>query len=234
MFSKKLGRESITMEKKISAAIFDLDGVIADTAHLHFKAWKACAKILDIEIDEAFNEQLKGIDRVTSFQRILDYGNVTVSQEIFDDMIKNKNECYVSSLQTLTSDDILPGILSFLKELIANDVKLAVASASFNAPAILEKLGIIDYFQIIVNPGTVKNGKPAPDIFIEAARLLNVPIEQCIGIEDAPAGIDAIVSANIMAIGIGKDELKEHGADIVYETTAQLNYKEIEELFTEK
>lgn len=207
----------------MKAVIFDLDGVITDTASYHFKAWKQLAAELGIEIDEQFNEQLKGISRIESLERILSKGNVLeqYSAEEIHRLAEQKNEVYKELINGLSSADILPGILPFLKELKENDIKIALASASKNAPFILEKLEINPFFDTIVDPASLSKGKPDPGIFLKAAEQLSVNDTDCVGIEDAPAGVDAINAASMVSIGIGSPE-QLGKAHVVFPSTEQL------------
>lgn len=188
---------------ELKGVLFDLDGVITDTAKYHFKAWKLIADNLGIYIDESFNEELKGIDRVNSLKKILALGSKDLSDEEQSILLDEKNEYYLSLLGELSKDDILPGIASLLEELKENDIKVSIASISQNAPYILDKLELTEYIDAIADPKSVAHSKPAPDIFIEAARLINVPLDSCIGIEDAVAGIEAIHRAKVKSVGIG-------------------------------
>jgi beta-phosphoglucomutase len=214
----------------MKAVIFDLDGVITDTASYHFKAWKQLAAGLDIEIDEQFNEELKGISRIESLERILAKGNKLeqFTAEEIEQLASRKNEEYLELINSISSADILPGILPFLQELKSRSVKIALASASKNAPFILEKLGINHYFDTIVDPSSLEKGKPAPDIFLRAAEQLSVPATECAGIEDAPAGVDAINAAAMVSIGIGSS-VQLGKADLVLPSTAELNYEIVEQ-----
>ncbi|WP_066068956.1 beta-phosphoglucomutase [Neobacillus soli] len=210
----------------MKAVIFDLDGVITDTASYHFKAWKQLAASLEIEMDEQFNEQLKGISRIESLEKILAKGKKLdqyTEQEIHQ-LAQQKNEVYKELINGLTSADILPGILPFLQELKENSIKIAIASASKNAPFILEKLEINQYFDTIVDPDSLKKGKPAPDIFLKGAEQLFVHSSDCVGIEDAPAGVDSINAASMVSIGVGSsDQLRK--ADVVLSSTEKLTYE---------
>ncbi len=200
--------------------LFDLDGVICDTAGLHYLAWKKLANELGGDIDEEFNETLKGVDRTESLKRILAHINVDLNSERFNEMMTLKNDWYVESLNTLSGNDVLPGMLEFLNELKENNIKIAIASASKNAPNILNKIGVMDFVDSIANPDDVKENKPAPDIFLLAAKQLGLTNDECIGIEDSQAGIDALNSAQIDSISIG-DTLK--GATIAVNNTSQVN-----------
>lgn len=205
-------------KENIKAVLFDLDGVITDTAKFHFEAWSRTAAEVGITLPHDFEENLKGIDRINSMKRILEFGNVTLSEEDFEAKLTEKNDFYVSLLSDLTKEDILPGIVEFIAECKENNIKLAIASVSKNAPVILTKLGIIDAFDYICDPATLKNGKPDPEIFVNCAEALNVPFENCVGIEDAVAGVESIKGANIFAVGIG--ELEK--ADIILKSTSEL------------
>ncbi len=203
----------------IKGIIFDLDGVITDTAKFHYKAWKRLASRLGIDIDEDFNEGLKGVSRMDSLKRILEHGNVLdkYSREDLEALAEDKNEGYKKLLEDLKKEDILDGIEDFINEIRYNNIKIGLASVSKNAPMILDKLGLIDKIDFIADPAKVEKGKPAPDIFIEAARGLGLDIKDTIGIEDARSGVDAMKACNMRSVGIGVD------ADLRLESTSQLS-----------
>lgn len=211
--------------KKVEAFIFDLDGVITDTAHYHFKAWQNLAKQVGISIDEAFNEKLKGISRIESLTLILAHGGILnryTSKEI-EVLANQKNQEYVTYLADMQSKDIYPGILQLLKDIKASGRKIALASASKNAPQILEALNITEYFDYIVDPEEVVAGKPAPDIFLRGAQAVGANPENCVGIEDAVSGIQAILAAKMFAIGVGtKQQMEAAGANLVVSDTSEL------------
>ena len=197
------------------AVLFDLDGVITDTAEYHCQAWKALAEELGIAgVDRTFNEQLKGVSREDSLKKILELGGkaATYDAESFAQLAKQKNENYVQMIQKVGPDDIYPGILDLLKDLRAKNIKIALASASKNGPFLLEAMGLSTYFDAIADPAKVAASKPAPDIFLAAAAGVGVPITLCIGIEDAQAGIAAIKAAGALPIGVGSAE--DLGTDI--------------------
>lgn len=209
----------------VKAVLFDLDGVITDTAEYHYVAWKQLAAELNIEIDREFNEQLKGVSRMESLERILRHGgrehDFTVDAKIA--LATKKNNQYVQLLDQVTPQDVYPGIRELLLELKAAGVHAVICSASKNAPQILKSLELTELFDYIVNPDEVAHGKPAPDIFLRGAEAVGVPAEHCVGIEDAQAGIEAIKSAHMAAVGIGEEQLlKASGADVVLPTTKQL------------
>lgn len=208
--------------------VFDLDGVITDTAKYHYIAWKELAAEIGIEIDLKFNEQLKGISRMDSLERILTLGNkndayTEVEKEA---LATKKNTHYVQLLQSLTPDDLLPGVKTFLDEAKTKNIPCAIASASKNAPFILDKLGVMQDFDTIVDPATLKKGKPDPEIFIQAALALGIEPAEAVGFEDAQAGIDGIKAAGMYAVGVYSGE-ELHGADVIVEKLTDLNIDEL-------
>lgn len=190
---------------KPQAIIFDLDGVITDTAHLHFLAWKQIADEIGIQIDEVFNDSLKGISRMESLRRILQHGGKegAFSSEECVALATRKNALYVDSLRELTSRSVLPGIRELLGELRTQGIPIGLASVSLNAPVILQALDIEHYFDFCADAAKITLSKPDPEIFIAACRGLGVTPAECIGIEDAQAGIDAINASGMRSIGIG-------------------------------
>lgn len=212
----------------IEAFIFDLDGVITDTAKFHYLAWKELGLKIDIEIDEEFNESLKGISRMESLERILIKGNkqndFTLKEK--EDLANDKNKYYVELIKHISPKDILPGIENLLNEIKLNNIKIGLASASKNATMVLNNLGLNSYFDFIADAAKCKNSKPNPEIFIMAANGLDVDPLNSIGIEDAMAGIDAINSANMYSVGVGdKDSLNK--ANIVFENTQTIDFNQI-------
>lgn len=204
----------------IRAVLFDLDGVITDTALFHYQAWKALTNKLGGDISEEFNEKLKGVDRKNSLKIILDANEIVLSDKEFNDALIWKNNLYTNYLDQLNEEHILAGIEEFMKELKEAGIKIVIASASKNAPYIISRLNLGDFVYAIASPDDVENNKPAPDIFLLAATLANVDTSECIGIEDAQAGIDALNSANIKSIAIGKTL---NNADINLENTNELS-----------
>lgn len=194
--------------------LFDLDGVITDTAEYHFLAWKKLADDLGISINREFNERLKGVSREDSLALILEHGNKQddISTEQFAQLAKEKNENYVEMIQAISPKDIYPGILELLTDLKNNGIKIALASASKNGPLLLDKMEISHFFDAIVDPASLAAGKPAPDIFLAAASAVDIDIKEAIGIEDAAAGVQAIKASGALPIGVG--EAKDLGDDI--------------------
>ncbi|EGO9502282.1 beta-phosphoglucomutase [Enterococcus faecalis] len=188
--------------------IFDLDGVITDTAKFHYQAWKALADSLGIPIDETFNETLKGISRMDSLDRILAHGHrenaFTPAEK--EALAQKKNDHYVQLLEHLTTEDVLPGVVPLLQQAQARHIPCAVASASKNAPLILEKLGVRAYFATVVDPDSLSKGKPDPEIFLAAADSIGVLPQNTIGFEDAQSGIDGLKAAGIYAVGLSASQ----------------------------
>ncbi|WP_264566445.1 beta-phosphoglucomutase [Flavobacterium sp. N3904] len=191
--------------KKSKGFIFDLDGVIVDTAKYHFLAWKKIANELGIDFTLEHNELLKGVSRVRSLDIILELGKVEASQEDKNKWLIQKNEDYLSYLVDMDESEILPGVMTVLKFLKENNQPIALGSASKNARPILEKTGTLPYFDAIVDGNDVVNAKPDPEVFLHAARLLNVANEDSIVFEDSVAGIQAANIANMVSVGIGEE-----------------------------
>lgn len=211
----------------MKGAIFDLDGVITDTAKFHFEAWSQLAKEqFGLELPAEFEAQLKGISRTDSLVKILEFGNILdqYDEEQIAQLAEKKNGYYLKAIDTLTKDDILPGITDLIAQLKAHDVKLSIASASKNAPAILKKLGLYEKFDAIADPSKVANGKPAPDIFLAGAKAVDLDPRDCVGVEDAVSGVAAIKAANMTAVAVG-DPKELSQADAVVNTTADFSYE---------
>jgi len=189
------------MNKK--AFIFDLDGVIVDTAKYHFLAWQKLANKLGIEFTHEHNESLKGVSRVRSLDIILELGNIQASQEDKNKWLVQKNEEYLSYLVDMDESEILPGVLKVLEYLKNKNQFIALGSASKNARPILEKTKIMHFFDAIVDGNEVSNAKPDPEVFLRAAQLVGVSNENAIVFEDSVAGIQAANIANMISVGIG-------------------------------
>ena len=212
----------------MKAFIFDLDGVITDSAEYHYLAWKALGEDLGISLDREFNETLKGVSRTESLERILRLGHREndFSPEEKEQLATKKNTHYVSLISKITSADILPGIETFLSELREAGYKIGMASASKNAQMVTRQLGLLHAFDHIVDAATVVNSKPHPEVFLRAAKALAVEPKDCVGVEDAVAGIEAIRAAGMFAIGIGdRNVLTE--ADLVFTDTRDLTLENV-------
>ncbi len=195
-------------------AIFDLDGVLVDTAKLHFQAWLRLAKKLEIPFTEADNERLKGVSRDESLNILLSLGNVSLPASDRVALANQKNRWYVDLIETLTSSDLLPGAQHCLTELQQRGIPIALASASRNAMAVLKRLGIAHHFRVVLDGNSVTKAKPDPEIFLRAAAAIATEREDCVAFEDAPAGIRAAHAGSMYAVGVGKpDDLPE--ADVV-------------------
>jgi len=195
------------MSTRFKAVIFDLDGVITDTAHYHFLAWKRLADSVDAPFDEAFNEQLKGVDRMGSLELILARAPRTYTPEEKRALADAKNGHYQDLIATMTPGDLLPGALRALEEVRAAGLKIGLASVSRNAFTVLDRLGIRDRFDDVVDAATVVNGKPDPEIFLTAAAHLGVDPKDCLGVEDAAAGVASIKDAGMFAVGVGNPDV---------------------------
>jgi beta-phosphoglucomutase len=211
------------------AFIFDLDGVIVDTAKYHFLAWQKLAQELGIEFTPEHNEDLKGVSRVRSLDIILDLGNIQASQDEKDKWLYEKNELYLSYLVDMNQSQLLPGILPVLKFLKENNQYIALGSASKNARPILEKTDIIQYFDAIVDGNDVTNAKPDPEVFLRACQLVFVSPEDSIVFEDSVAGIQAANSARMKSIGIGDKEIL-HEAEYIFPDFTSINEQFIRSL----
>ncbi|MFK4303893.1 MULTISPECIES: beta-phosphoglucomutase [unclassified Paenibacillus] len=215
----------------MKAVIFDLDGVITDTAEYHFQAWDSLAAALGIPFDREFNEQLKGISRTESLDKILARGEADAyTAEDKLELAARKNTEYQRLISALTPADVLPGIHALLMELRDARIGIALASASKNAAFILDRLELTHYFDSVVDVTAIRHGKPDPEIFLTGAVNLGVQPAGCIGIEDAQAGIQAIKSAGMFAVGVGTPSQMQ-GADIVVATTAELSLRMLEAHF---
>ncbi len=192
---------------KIKAIIFDLDGVIVDTARFHYIAWKNLANELGFDFTEKDNERLKGVSRMTSLDILLKIGNIKIEKEKKYFYAEQKNQCYVEYINTMTPQDILPGVKNFLTKVKEEGYKIALGSASKNARTILIRVGLIDFFDSIIDGNKVTNAKPDPEIFLKAASELNVKPNECIVFEDAVAGVEAAIAGGMYCIGVGSEEI---------------------------
>lgn len=193
----------VSMKPELQAVIFDLDGVITDTSEFHYLAWKQLADEYGYTFSRDINEKLRGIGRLESLDIILEESGVSLSGDERFAHGELKNGYYKELLKTIKPENILPGISSFLAELKARNIRTALASASRNAPEVIKRLGIGGSFDVVMDAAAVKKGKPDPEIFVSAAERLNVEPENCVGVEDAEAGVDSIRAAGIFSVGIG-------------------------------
>jgi len=189
------------------AFIFDLDGVIVDTAKFHFLAWRKLANDLGFDFTQAQNEQLKGVSRVESLKKILKWGNLELTKEEFNRQMALKNENYLSYVEEMDETEILPGVPNVLNYLIENNIAFALGSASKNARTILKKINLYEKFDVIVDGTDVSKAKPDPEVFLIAAKKLNTEPENCVVFEDSVAGIQAANIGNMTSIGIGDEKI---------------------------
>lgn len=215
------------------AFIFDLDGVIVDTAKYHFLAWKKIANELGFEFTHENNELLKGVSRVRSLDIILEIGKVNASQEDKNRWLIQKNEDYLSYLVDMDKSEILPGVMDILNYLKERNQLIALGSASKNARPILQKTGTLAYFDAIVDGNDVSNAKPDPEVFLLAAKLLNTKPEDCIVFEDSVAGIQAANIGAMVSVGIGEASTL-HEAMHIFEDFTQMDKTFIDALIDSK
>lgn len=190
--------------------IFDLDGVIVDTAKYHFLAWQRLAKSLGIDFTKEENEQLKGVSRVKSLEKILAWGNKTISEDKFTELMGKKNEEYLSYIAEMDNNEILPDVPRVLETLIEKQQPISLGSASKNARIILDRVDLKKHFDAIVDGNDVSKAKPDPEVFLIAAKLLNIEPENCIVFEDSVAGVEAANTADMVSIGIGSKDVLGH------------------------
>jgi len=187
----------------IKAFLFDLDGVIVDTAIHHYHAWKRLANELGFDISEEFNEQLKGVSRVDSLNIILEHGGLTLPDEEKRDLAIRKNGWYLELVSRMTPDDILPGVPDFFAQTRKAGLLTALGSASKNAPLILERIGMSEVFDAVIDGTKVEKSKPDPEVFTKGADDLEVRYSECVVFEDAVAGVEAGNRAGMFTVGIG-------------------------------
>ncbi len=187
--------------------IFDLDGVIVDTAKYHYLAWKKLADELGIEFTEEDNELFKGVSRRRCLEILLEMGSLKVTPEQFDRWLVEKNEDYLEYIEKMNASEILPDVPKVLNYLKEHHIPMALGSASKNARPILEKVNLLRYFDVIVDGNHVTKAKPDPEVFLMAARQMGIAPEHCVVFEDALAGIEAANSAGMTSIGIGDREV---------------------------
>jgi beta-phosphoglucomutase len=192
---------------KISACIFDLDGVVVDTAKYHYIAWKSLANGLGFDFTEEDNERLKGVSRMRSLDILLEIGKVELDEATKLELAEKKNKNYVEYILKMTPDEILPGVKKFFNELKTQGIKIALGSASKNAMTILNQLELTEYFDAVVDGTHVSKAKPDPEVFVKGAELLGVSPSECVVFEDAEAGVEAAINGNMRVVGIGSPEV---------------------------
>lgn len=217
-------------KEELQAIIFDLDGVIADTIHLYYRANKKVADQLNVSFSEELNQQLQGISRMRTVELIAAQGNVHLTVEQKEEFAYEKNKHYQALIREMTEDHLLPGIKMLLEDCKKQGIKMGIASSSSNANTVIDALGIRSFFDCIVDVRKIKKGKPDPEIFLTAAHQLKVKPDACVAIEDGEAGIKAINQTDMVSIGVGK-HLREEDVNFRVYSTADLHVKTIKEVF---
>ncbi|MFA6277901.1 MAG: beta-phosphoglucomutase [Pedobacter sp.] len=213
----------------LKACIFDLDGVIVDTAVYHYKAWRRLANQLGFDFTEEQNEELKGISRIESLKIILNWGGVSKTEEEMQELATLKNKWYVEMITKMTPNEILPGAKEFLIIVKANNYLTALGSASKNSETILNQIGLTHMFDVLVDGNKVTKSKPNPEVFLVGAQELGVKPEECVVFEDAIAGVEAAKRGNMKTVGIGKPDVLS-GSDLVIEGLFEMTIEKLENL----
>jgi len=209
----------------LEAFIFDLDGVLTDTAIFHYQAWKRLADEWGAEFNWEINHQLRGVSRRASMEII--FKDHDLNEEDFQRGMARKNGYYQSLIRGMTPENVLPGARELLKELSENDIKIGLGSASKNARTVLNAIGLTDMVDVIGDGFSVEHGKPEPDLFLFVAHEMGVKPQNCVVLEDAAAGIEAANRAGMYAVGIGQPD-RLPGADVVYPNLEGLTLEKIE------
>jgi beta-phosphoglucomutase len=191
----------------LKACIFDLDGVIVDTAKYHYLAWKRLADQLGVFFNEDINERLKGVSRTDSLEIILELSKSVYTRDEKAELASRKNQWYVDYISMMTPAEILPGSFEFINEIKKARIKVAIGSASKNTPLILERLGLRELFDAVADGNIVKKAKPDPEVFLKAAEMLGVKNKECVVFEDAAAGVKAALNAGMKCVGIGSQKI---------------------------
>jgi beta-phosphoglucomutase len=213
----------------IKACIFDLDGVLVDTAKYHFLAWKRLAGELGFDLTEEENEKLKGISRMHSLEIVLSLGGISKSAEEKGKLADKKNGWFTEFISTMKADEIFPGVKTLLQKLKNDNVKIALASSSKNAQSIIDLLGIKNSFDAVVDGNMILNTKPDPEIFLLAAKKLNMNPSDCLVFEDAEAGVEAALRAGMKCIGIGSPN-QLHRATVIVNSVNEFDFNQLKSL----
>jgi len=206
----------------MKAFIFDLDGVLVDTAKYHYIAWKTIGTSFNFNLTETQNESLKGISRTDSLDLMLEWAGTEMNLEQKEVLLRQKNEHYLELIQEMDRTEILPGVLTILDFAKDNNVPVALGSASKNAQLILKKLDLLPYFDSIVDGTHVTHSKPNPEVFLLGAKNLKTPAKQCVVFEDAAAGVAAAKAAQMVAVGIG-DAKELAAADYIFSSLESID-----------
>lgn len=210
----------------IKGFLFDLDGVIVETAGFHYQAWRQMANDLGFDISKEFNETLKGVSRVDSLNLILKHGGIELSEEEKAALATKKNDNYLSLVSQMTPDDILPGVKDFFAQIKQTNIKISLGSVSKNSKMILEKVGLLNEFDAIIDGTNISKGKPDPEVFVKGALALGLENSECLVFEDAVAGVEAGINAGMKVVGIGKPEVLTK-ADLVLSSFEKVDLKQL-------
>ena len=216
-----------------TCALFDLDGVIVDTANYHFLAWKKIASNFGFELSKENNEKLKGVSRTKCLNIILELSNFDLNENLFNYYLKKKNEIYLDYIKDINSENILPGILKTLYYLKEKNIMIGIGSASKNAIFILEKLKLVQFFDVIIDGNQIVNSKPDPEVFVKGSKSLGVLPENCVVFEDSDSGIQAAKAAKMTAIAIGTPD-KFSNYDFCFTNFLKIVKSDLDNLFTSK
>jgi beta-phosphoglucomutase len=213
----------------IKACIFDLDGVLVDTAHYHFLSWKRLAKEFDYELTEEINEQLKGVSRMKSLEIVMKHANVSLTEQKKHALADRKNGWFTDYVHKMNPEELYPGVKELFSKLKKDKIRIALASSSKNAQTILSILGIQHDFEAVVDGNMIVHSKPDPEIFLLAAKKLGLNPADCIVFEDAEAGVEAALAAGMKCVGVGNPaQLKK--ANVVVKSIENFNYTDLQKL----
>jgi beta-phosphoglucomutase len=211
---------------EIKACIFDLDGVVVDTAKYHYLAWRRLAREMGFDFSPEHNERLKGVSRLRSLEILLEIGGLSLSDAEMINAANRKNAWYVDYISTLTPEEILPGVKDFIEDIRHHNLKTAIGSASKNANLILQRIELNKFFDVVIDGNKVTNAKPDPEIFIHAATELMMKPEECIVFEDAQAGLEAAKNGGMFCVGVGDPNVLKQ-ADLVIRGFAKLSWESL-------
>ncbi|MEH7344343.1 beta-phosphoglucomutase [Bacillus sp. JJ1532] len=214
------------MKRTLQAVIFDMDGVIVDTFELYYLANKKIAEQLSVPFSRTDNEEFRGIRRMDIIESLAKRAKSNLSMQEKINLAKEKNKYYQELIESLDERSILPGMKDFITQLKKRNIKLAIASSSTNCITVLKKIGLIHFFDCIVDPSTIIKGKPNPEIFIKAAETLEIPHQNCVAIEDGEAGMKAIKSTKMFSIGIGNAVIEQE-PDWYIDNSTELSVQEL-------
>lgn len=211
----------------IQAVIFDLDGVIVDTAHYHYIAWKRLASEFGITLTPQHNELLKGVSRMRSLEIVLSLGNIQLSDSEMEALADKKNKWFIEYIESVRPEEIFPGVKDMLVNCRKKNLKVALASSSKNAPRVIELLGLANLFDTMVDGTMITHTKPDPEIFLLAAKRLGITPDKCVVFEDAEAGVEAAIAAGMKCVGVGSPE-QLGKANFIVKQTADFNLSNLD------